>query len=146
MSLVNASFNHLCQLSGFLLKIEFPKGKFIDVCLFQSKNFHSPFPHTMSTSSRPKKVKKKGTITQLKIVETVSKHGYDTIKLEEVKTPWGRSQITTSAHTRNKSSSPMKCQKMEGFDQEPIDFNMDDANLPNMQRTIVRSICLCLTL
>ena len=50
----------------------------------------------MSTSSGPKKVKKKSTITQLKIIETVSKHSYNTIKLEEIKTPQDLSQITTS--------------------------------------------------
>ena len=82
----------------------------------------------MSTSSGPKKVKKKSTITQLKIIETVSKHSYNTIKLEEIKTPQDLSQITTSMYQILFS---FEASENEGFDQKPIDFNMDSPDLPN---------------
>lgn len=98
----------------------------------------------MSTSSRPKKVNKKGGIKQLKIVETISKHGYDAIKLEEDKTPRGRSQKSPPTHPRKTSSSPVKRQKLEFHEAEPIDFDMDGLDLPNKRRTMVSVIKLCL--
>ena len=42
---------------------------------------------TMSFSSKPKKIKAKGTFRELKIVHTVSRKGFDAIRTEEVKTP-----------------------------------------------------------
>ena len=40
----------------------------------------------MALSSKPKKIKPKGGCRELKVVQTVSRKGYDTLKSEEVKT------------------------------------------------------------
>jgi len=80
----------------------------------------------MSLSSRPKKIKAKGTFRELKLVHTVSRKGYDTIKTEEVKTPRrGSKNGASSSHTKNASSSPAKRRKLESVDEEHVPLNLD---------------------
>ena len=85
---------------------------------------------TMSFSSKPKKIKAKGTFCKLKIVQTVSRKGNDTIKTEEVKTLChGVKNGPSTSHSNHSlsRSSPMKRSKMEPVDEEPIPilWNMD---------------------
>lgn len=84
----------------------------------------------MSISSKPKKIKRKGTVQELKIVQTIGRRGNDTIKTEEVKTPQHGSR---SQHT----SSPMKRPKMENFDSEPIPFDFGGPDMSNKRHTLV---------
>ena len=96
--------------SGFLLII--PRGFFIIL-------FHL----TMALASRHKKVKKKGTVTELKLVETISRSGCDTWKLEEVNTPRGKTSLTNA---RVHSSSPSNRPKLDPFDSE---YTAYDSNI-----------------
>jgi hypothetical protein len=66
----------------------------------------------MSLSSKPKKLKPKGTVRELKLVQTISRHGADAVKAEEVKTP-SRKALSTSQH--NHSCSSIKRPKMGTF-------------------------------
>ena len=83
---------------------------------------------TMSFSSKPKKIKAKCAFHELKIVQTVSHKGNDTVKTEEVKTlRHGTKNGSSTSHSNHSLSSPMKCSKMEPVDKEPIPilWNMD---------------------
>lgn len=81
---------------------------------------------TMSLSSKPKKIKGKGTFRELKIVHTVSRKGYDTTRTEEVKTPRRETKNGSSTSQLNYgSSSPNKRRKLEQMDEEPIPLNLE---------------------
>jgi hypothetical protein len=88
----------------------------------------------MSHFSKPKKVVPKGTVRELKLVQTVSRRGRDTIKAEEVKTPAGGSQ---KAGTSRPSHSPSKRNKMEVFDEEPVPWLLGDSDISKKRQTLV---------
>jgi hypothetical protein len=91
----------------------------------------------MTKSSKPKKVKPKGTVRELKLVESVSRNGYDILKTEEVKTPKRNSKKAPSTSQQHGSSSPTKRQKLEPFDLEPIPFDLEGPELTNKRPTLV---------
>lgn len=74
----------------------------------------------MSFISKARKVKQKGTVRELKIVQSVSRRGADTLKTEEVQTPRREAQKASSARGINQSSSPRKRPKLDGFDAEMV--------------------------
>ena len=88
----------------------------------------------MSLFSKPKKVIPKGTVRELKLVQTVSRRGRDTIKAEEVKTPGSGSQ---KAATSRLSRSPSKRNKIEVFDEEPIPWLLGDSDTSKKRQTLV---------
>jgi hypothetical protein len=100
---------------------------------------------TMSLSSKPKKLKRKGTLRELKIVQSIDRRGDDIIKTEEIKTPKHASQKAPSTSRQNHSSSPIKRTKMEAFDSEflPIDFGGPD--LSKKRQTLVFILLLLST-
>src|SRR5271156_4424646 len=81
----------------------------------------SHFPR-MSFVSRARKVKKKGTVQQLKLVQTVSRRGLDTLTTEAVETPRRR---TEKASSSSQSLSPRKRQKLNGFAAESLPSNSE---------------------
>ena len=92
----------------------------------------------MSLSSRPKKLKAKGVFKELKLVQTVSRSGFDTIKTEEVQTP--RRSLKNGQSTsqpQQSSSSPTKRPKLGHFDEEPIPWNLEDAEGSGKRQTLV---------
>jgi hypothetical protein len=91
----------------------------------------------MSFSSKPKKVKPKGSVKELKLVHTVDRRGRDTIKTEEVKTPRGDRQPSPSKIQGNKSQSPSKRHKVDGYDVDPISFNGEEAGASTKRQTLV---------
>jgi hypothetical protein len=97
----------------------------------------SPVP-TMSLSSKPKKIKPKGGCQELKVVQTVSRKGYDTIKTEEVKTPRrdAKNGLSTS-QPQQPSRSPSKRLKLDPFDAEPIPLNMEGPGTSGKRQTLV---------
>jgi hypothetical protein len=86
----------------------------------------------MSFSSKPKKVKPKGRVTELKIVQSVSRSGADTLKSEEVKTP-KKNQIP--AGRQSQPSSPIKRTKL--FDSEAIPFILEYPLFSKKRPTLV---------
>ena len=87
----------------------------------------------MSFSSKPKKIKPKGRVQELKLVQTISRHGADTIEMEVVKTP--KKKKATSS---NRSLSPVKRRKLEeDFDSEPILFGLDGLDTSEKRQTLV---------
>jgi hypothetical protein len=104
-------------------------------CLFGLKSLHVP---TMSLSSRPKKLKAKGKFQELKLVQTISRSGFDTIKTEEVQTPRRslKSGQSTS-QTQQFSSSPTKRPKLGHFDEEPIPWNLEEVEALGKRQTLV---------
>jgi hypothetical protein len=93
----------------------------------------------MSFSSKPKKVKPKGTVRELKLVNTVNRRGMDTMQTEEVTTPRNDGQQNAfSASQRNRSSSPVKRQKLDDSDIDPILFNVEDPDVSKKRQTLVR--------
>lgn len=91
----------------------------------------------MSRSSRPEKIKPKGSVRELKLVQSVSRRGHDTLKVEEVKTPRRRDQKASSSTLRTHSSSPAKRAKLEDFDGEPIPFHLEGPDVSPKRRTLV---------
>ena len=91
----------------------------------------------MSLSSKPQKIKRKGTVWELKLVQTISRHGIDTIKVEEVKTPKHGSQKASSTSQLSHSSSPTKRPKIETFDSGPILFNLEGLDISKKRQTLV---------
>jgi hypothetical protein len=83
----------------------------------------------MSLSSRAKKIKAKGAFQELKLVQTVSRKGLDTIRTEEVKTPRrGAKNGLSTSHLNETLSSPIKRQKLEPFDDGPILWDIEGPN------------------
>ena len=96
----------------------------------------------MSFSSKPKKIKAKGTFRELKLVQTVSRKGFDAIKTEEAKTPQGDAKNGPStSHPSRATSSPAKRQKLEPFDQEPMPCNLEDLDYSEKRQTLVFYLC-----
>jgi hypothetical protein len=92
----------------------------------------------MSFSSKPKKIKGKGAFRELKVVQTVSRKGYDAVKTEEIKTPnRGTSNGTSSRNTNNSSSSPTKRPRLETVDIEPIMFDLEGPSISEKRQTLV---------
>jgi hypothetical protein len=89
----------------------------------------------MSISSKPRKIQRKGTVQELKLVQTIGRRGADTIKTEEVKTPQhvSRKASSNSLHT----SSPIKRRKMEAFDSEPIPCDLGGLDKFTKRQTLV---------
>lgn len=118
---------------GFHCFVNFPHKGFnglILICLFiGKKNRKVP---VMPLASKPKKVKPKGVVRELKIVHTVSRRGADTVKTEEVKTPWHESRKTSSSSQLNQSSSPVKRPKFGGSDAEPIPCYLEGRKQPTL--------------
>jgi hypothetical protein len=85
-----------------------------------------------SFSSRPEKVKPKGSVRELKLVQTVSRKGKNIIKTEEVKT--SKHQLGTPSKSQQISSSPFKRQKTSDFDEEPIPFDLDVGDSQDSQK------------
>ena len=104
----------------------------------------------MSLFSKPKKLKPKGTVRELKLVHTINRHGADTIKAEVVKTPQKSSQTVPSTSRPNRSLSPIKRPRMEIFDSDPIPFNLEDPDISGKRQTMVflfyHDQQLCLTI
>lgn len=71
---------------------------------------------------------------ELKIVQSVSRHGSDTLTAEEVQTP-NRKTPTTSRN--NCSSSPTKRLWLESFDYEPIPFDPEGPDVSEKRQTMV---------
>lgn len=88
----------------------------------------------MSLISKPKKVKRKGTVRELKLVHSINRDGADTIKTEVVKT-LKQGAPSTSRHSL--SSSPIKRRKLEAFDNEPIPFVLDGPDISQKRQTLV---------
>ena len=91
----------------------------------------------MSHSSKPKKIKQKGTVRELKLVQTVNRRGHDALRAEEVETPRRGSQSTPSTSQRNHASSPLKRPKLGNFNAEPIPCHLDGPDSSKRQRTLV---------
>ena len=91
----------------------------------------------MSFASKPKKVKPKGTVRELKLVNTFNRRGLNTLQTEEVKTPKNGQKSTSSPSHRNPSSSPVKRQKLDNFDVDPISFNLEDPDVSKKRQTLV---------
>ena len=98
----------------------------------------------MSLSSRVKKVKPKTGFRELKVVETVSRKGFDTLKLEEDKTPRRQLKKGGPSTTRRRSSSPVKRAKVEGFDNGQPSFHLDGA-MYEKRKTLVNNFSFLLT-
>jgi hypothetical protein len=92
----------------------------------------------MSLSSKPKKIRAKGTFRELKIVQTVSRKGHDTIKTEEIKTPRrGVKNGPSTSHLNHTLSSSSKRPKLEPFDEEPIPWDLGGPEGPVKRQTLV---------
>src|SRR5271163_677253 len=76
----------------------------------------------MSFVSRARKVKKKGTVQQLKLVQSVSRRGLDTLTTEAVETP---QRQTEKASLSSQSLSPRKRQKLNDLAAEPLPSNSE---------------------
>ena len=88
----------------------------------------------MSFSSKPRKVIPKGTLHKLKLVQTINRHGSDTLKTEEVKTQRCGQQTMLSTRKQDHSSSPFKCPKLQDFNDDPITFNMEGIDVSKRKR------------
>jgi hypothetical protein len=91
----------------------------------------------MSLSSKPKKIKQKGGCRELKVVQTVTRKGYDTITTEEVKTPRNANNAPSASQARQQSFSPKKRQKVEPFEEEPIPFPLQGPGTSEKRQTLV---------
>ena len=89
----------------------------------------------MSLVSKPKKVKPKGTVRELKLVHSINRRGAHIITTEEVKTP-KRDAPSTSQHGH--SSSPLKRPKLDAFDTGPIPIVLEgDDDITTKRQTMV---------
>jgi hypothetical protein len=96
----------------------------------------------MSLASKPKKVKRKGALRELKIVQSVSRRGADIVATEEVQTPRRVNAPKASSSTqRNQSSSPTKRRKLDGWDDKPIPCHLEGSGDYQERQTLV---CLLL--
>jgi hypothetical protein len=88
----------------------------------------------MSFSSKPRKIKAKGTVRELKVVQSVNRRGADVLITEEVKTP---KKKATTTRQRNHSSSPIKRPKLDDFDGEPVPLYLGGPDTSNKRPTMV---------
>ena len=84
-----------------------------------------------------KKVIPKGTLHELKLVQTINCRGSDTLKTEEVKTLRHGQQTTPSTSKQDHSSSPFKHPKLQDFNVDPITFNMEGIDVSKKKQTLV---------
>jgi hypothetical protein len=91
----------------------------------------------MSLASKPKKVKQKGALRELKIVQSVSRRGADIVATEEVKTPRRVASPKASSTQRNQSSSPAKRRKLDGWDEQPIPCHLEGHEEHQERQTLV---------
>jgi hypothetical protein len=87
--------------------------------------------------SKPKKVKLKGSVRELQLVQTVSRRGVASVGTEEDRTPRHSRKKSESTTPRNYSSSPVKRLKLEAADEHPLPFSLDDGDLLNKRQTII---------
>ena len=90
----------------------------------------------MSLSSRPKKVKPRGIVQELKIVETVTRRGVKTIKAVEATPARSAFQNEPSTSKSNPVSS-IKRRKVEFSDLEPIPYHMEGPDITEKRQTVV---------
>jgi len=90
----------------------------------------------MSLSSRPKKVKPRGIVQELKIVETVTRRGVKTIKAVEATPARSAFQNEPSTSKSNPVSS-IKRRKVEFSDLEPIPYHMEGPDITEKRQTLV---------
>jgi hypothetical protein len=88
----------------------------------------------MYFSSKPTKVKPKGTVRELKLVHSVNCRGAHTIKTEEVKTP---KHNTLLMHYHSGSSSPIKHLKLDASHDGPILFHLEGSDTSKKRETLV---------
>jgi hypothetical protein len=91
----------------------------------------------MSVVSKSRKVKLRPTVRQLKLVQSVTRRGADTITTEEVKTPRQERQKGPSSSRTKESSSPMKRPKLEGWDAKPVQCDFQGADEDGKRQTMV---------
>lgn len=91
----------------------------------------------MSVSSSQKKVKQKGVVRELKLVETISRNGKDTIQTEEVKTRGRSLQNPSLKNLPSRSSSPIKRRKLEDFEEELAYYDLEGLDISNKRKTLV---------
>ena len=92
--------------------------------------------HGMSLSSKPKKIKRKGSCRELKVVQTLNQKGYDIITTEEVKTPCNANNAPSASQACQQSFSLKKFQKIESFE-EPIPFHLEGPGGSEKRQTLV---------
>jgi hypothetical protein len=91
----------------------------------------------MAGSSKARKVKPKGTVRELKIVQSISRQGVDTFKTEEVGMPRRDIKNASSSRRSNQSSSPAKRPKQDGFDAEPLPCHFEGPDDDGKRETLV---------
>ena len=91
----------------------------------------------MSFSSKLKNVIPKGTMHELKFVQTIDCCGSDTLKTEKVKTLRHGQQTMPSISKQDHSSSPFKHPKLQDFIVNPITFNMEGIDVSKKRQTLV---------
>lgn len=87
----------------------------------------------MSHSSKAKKVKPKGSVRELKLVNSVTRRGADILKSEEVKTPKKKAESTSR---RNCSSSPTKRPKLDVFCDDAISCDLEGPDAEKRQTMV----------
>ena len=90
----------------------------------------------MSLSSRPKKVKPRGIVQELKIVDTVTRRGLKTIKAVEV-TPARHGFQNEPSTSKCSPISSIKRRKVEFSDVEPIPYHMEGPDITEKRQTLV---------
>jgi hypothetical protein len=80
----------------------------------------------MSLSFKPKKIKPKSTVQELRLVQSINRCGIDTMKAEQVKTLQQGSAKMPFASQHSCSSSLIKRRRMEMFDSEPIPCDLEE--------------------
>jgi hypothetical protein len=91
----------------------------------------------MSVFSKARKVKAKGTVRELKIVQSVSQRGKDMLTTEEVSTPRHDNKNACSSRGTNQSSSPAKRPKPDGFNAEPLPCHFKGPDDDGRRQTLV---------
>jgi hypothetical protein len=91
----------------------------------------------MSFSSKPKKVKPRGSVRELKLVHTVNRRGSDSLEFEEVKTPWHGSPQKATMKSQHNHSSPLKRAKLDFLEDEPIPYNQESEDMFKKRQTLV---------
>jgi hypothetical protein len=87
--------------------------------------------------AKPRKVKLKSTVRELKIVHSVSRDGVDILKAEEIKTPRPKPQKSSSTSRLSQSSSPKKRLKLDDFEAEPIPCSFEGSDDYKKGQTLV---------
>ena len=91
----------------------------------------------MSFSSKPKKIKPKASVKELKLVQSVSRCGVDVLKAEEITKTNIIQPKTPSTSQPNPISYSKKRQKLDFIDVEPIPFDLDDLYMLDKPKTLV---------